>query len=115
MNKELLNENLKLLLEGLKTVIHTANAELPAILEEIVRLGIIKSSLLTIITLVLLLLFVGATILLIKKDRDPLAITATVVVSLLLVIWFTIGLLSLINVLVAPKLYIIHHLKNLIQ
>jgi hypothetical protein len=30
MNKELLTENLNQILEGLKTVIHTANAELPA-------------------------------------------------------------------------------------
>ncbi len=115
MNKELLNENLNQILEGLNTAINTASAELPAIFDEIVRWGIIQYSLFSIITLVLLLLFGGATILLIKKDRDPLAIAATVVVSLLLVIWFTASLLILIHVLVAPKLYIIQYIKDLIQ
>ena len=114
MNKELLNENLNLILEGLKTAIDTANAELPAILEEIVRWGIIKYSVFSIISLVCLLLFVGTTIFSIKNDEEPEAIASTVLLSLIALIPFIYNLGKLLFVCISPKLYIINYLKDLI-
>jgi uncharacterized membrane protein YqjE len=114
MNKELLNENLNQILEGLKTVIDTANAELPAILEEIIRWGMFKYSVLTIISLVCLLLFVGTIILFIKNNEEPEAIAYTVLLSLIALIPFIYNLSKLLFVTISPKLYIIHYLKDLI-
>jgi len=114
MNKELLNENLNQILEGLKTAIDTANAELPAILEEIVRWGMIKYSAFSLISLVCLLLFVGTTIFFIKNGEEPDAIAFTVLLSLFLLIPFTYNLFKLLFVTISPKLYIIHYLKDLI-
>jgi hypothetical protein len=123
MNKELLNENLNLILEGLKTAIHTANAELPAILEEIVRWGVIKYSSLSIILLVFILLSVGLIIFLIKKNEEPgiyfhflphsIVFTASILLTLL--VHLTSNLIKLLFALTSPKLYIINYLKDLIQ
>lgn len=114
MNKELLNENLNQILEGLKTAIDTANAELPAILEEIVRWGMFKYSAFSLISLVCLLLFVGTTILFIKNGEDTEAISFSVLLSLFTLIPFTYNLFKLLFVTIAPKLYIIEYLKDLI-
>ena len=114
MNKELLNDNINEILEGLKTAIHTANAELPAIFDEIVRWGIIKYSVLSIIFLVCTLLCVGATIFFIKNDEDGEGIAFLSILSLIpisLLIW---SFLYLCFVYTAPKLYIIDYLKDLI-
>jgi len=115
MNKELLNENLNIILEGLKTVIHTANAELPAILEEIVRWGIIKYSVLTIIFFMCLLLFVWTTRFFIKNDEEHGLIGFTILLSLITLIPFIYNLIKLLFVTISPKLYIIHYLKDLFQ
>lgn len=115
MNKELLNENLNLILEGLKTVIHTANAELPAILEEIVRWGIIKYSVFSLIWLVCLLLFVGLTILSIKNDRREDLDGFVCFMSFMSIICFIYNLIKLLFAYTSPKLYIIHYIKDLIQ
>ena len=115
MNKELLTKNLNEILEGLKTVIHTANAELPAILEEIVRWGVIKYSTLSIIFLVCILLLVGLIIFFIKNNEEPDASVFTAFISLILLIPFTYNLTKLLFALTSPKLYIIHYLKDLIQ
>ncbi len=115
MNKELTNENLNQILEGLKTVIHTANAELPAILEEIVRWGMFKYSVLTIIFFVCLLLFVRAARFFIKTDEKHDLIAFTVLLSLISLIPFVYNLIKLLFVTISPKLYIIHYLKDLIQ
>ena len=114
MNKELLNENLNLILEGLKTVIHTANAELPAILEEIVRWGIIKYSAISLIWLVCLLLFVWLTILSIKNESIGDADGFTFFMSLMSIICFIYNFIKLLFAYTSPKLYIIHYLKDLI-
>ena len=114
MNKELLNENLNQILEGLKTVIHTANAELPAIFEEVVRWGIIKYSAFSLISFVCLLLFVRATIFFIKNDEEHDLIAFTVLLSLIPLIPFIYNLSKLLFVTISPKLYIIHYLKDLI-
>ena len=115
MNKELLNENLNLILEGLKTVIHTANSELPAILEEIVRWGIIKYSAFSLIWLVCLLLFVGLTILFIKNDCRNDGFAFSVFMSLMSPIFLIYNLIKLIFVYTSPKLYIINYIKDLTQ
>ena len=115
MNKELLNENLNLILEGLKTVIHTANAELPAILEEIVRWGIIKYSAISLIWLVCLLLFVWLTILSIKNESIGDANGFAFFMSLMSIICFIYNLIKLLFAYTSPKLYIIHYIKDLIQ
>jgi len=114
MNKELLNENLNLILEGLKTVIHTANAELPAILEEIVRWGIIKYSAISLIWLVCLLLFVWVTILSIKNESIGDENGFAFFMSLMSIICFIYNLIKLLFVYTSPKLYIIHYIKGLI-
>jgi hypothetical protein len=114
MNKELLNENLNQILEGLKTAIDTANAELPAILEEIVRWGMFKYSAFSLISLVCLLLSVWTTIFFIKNHEEPDAIAGTVLISLFLLIPFTYNLFKLLFVFITPKLYIINYLKDLI-
>jgi len=119
MNKELLTQNLNEILEGLKTVIHTANAELPAILEEIVRWGIIKYSAFSLISLVCMLLFVSLTIYLFKKfikhDIESDAVVLAAFASLIFLIVFIYNLIRLLFVYTAPKLYIIDYLKDLIQ
>ena len=121
MNKELLNENLNLILEGLKTVIHTANAELPAIFEKIVKWGIIEHSVLSIIFLVCTLLCVGTAIFLGKKaweyslDESPVAIAFFVTASLMFIVLFSYNLFQLFFAYTSPKLYIIHYLKDLLQ
>lgn len=114
MNKELLNENLNLILEGLKTVIHTANAELPAILEEIVRWGIIKYSAFLLISFVCMLLFVAITTLFIKNDDRGDGFAFSVFMSLMSIIFFIYNLIKLLFTYTSPKLYIIHYLKDLI-
>ena len=119
MNKELLNENLNEILEGLKTVIHTANDELPAIFEEIVRWGFIKYSAFSLISLVCLLLFVGLIIFFIKSDllfgdEDHAFLALLATVSSMSLIVFIYNFISLIFVYTAPKLYIIDYLKDLI-
>ena len=119
MNKELLNENLNLILEGLKTVIHTANAELPAILEEIVRWGIIKYSAFSLISLVCMLLFVRLAIYLYKQIKesaykDPTVIVFAAFASLIYLIFFIYNLIKLLFVYTSPKLYIIDYIKDLI-
>lgn len=114
MNKELLNENLNLILEGLKTVIHTANAELPAILEEIVRWGIIKYSAFSLISLVCMLLFVVFAILCIEHDFESEAFVLATSASLISLIVFICNVIRLIFVYTSPKLYIIHYIKDLI-
>ena len=127
MNKELLNENLNLILEGLKTVIHTANAELPAILEEIVRWGLVSNLMFLFLSIGLVLLFIVLIRFIIKSDWEDkciignYAIIKGMVIGFLLMI-FTVPLLFLfvgaINdlafVLTSPKLYIIHYIKDLI-
>jgi hypothetical protein len=120
MNKELLNENLNLILEGLKTAIHTANAELPAILEEIVRWGIIKYSAFSLISLVCMLLFVRLAIYLHKQIKeseykDPTVIVYAAFASLISLIPFIYNLIKLLFVTISPKLYIIDYIKDLIQ
>jgi hypothetical protein len=117
MNKELLNENLNLILEGLKTVIHTANAELPAILEEIVRWGLVSN-------LIFLFLFIGLALLaivliryIIKSDWEDKGLTIAFLLTIFFVPWLfflvkTIYYLAL--VLTSPKLYIIDYIKDLI-
>jgi hypothetical protein len=118
LNKELLNENLNQILEGLKTVINTANAELPAILEEIVRWGIIKYSASSLIWLVCLLLFVGAIILFIKNDcrddSDDSFAAFSALMSLVSLIVFIYNFIKLLFAYTSPKLYIIHYIKDLI-
>ena len=106
MNKELLNENFNEILEGLNTVIHTANAELPAIFEEIVRWGIIKHSVSSSICLVFILLFVGLTIFFIKNDDEPLAIAFFGTLSIMPITLFIWSFLYLCFVYTAPKLYL---------
>ena len=119
MNKELLNENLNQILEGLKTAIHTANAELPAILEKIVRWGMIKYSAFLLISLVCMLLFVRLTIYLHKQFKkfeyeDPTVIVYAAFASLISIIFFIYNLIKLLFVFITPKLYIINYLKDLI-
>jgi len=122
MNKEVLTENLNEILEGLKTAISTASAELPAILDEIVRWGIIKYSAFSLISLVCMLLFVSLTIYLFKKfinfENDSEGsedIVLTGLASLMFLIVFIYNLIRLLFVYTAPKLYIIDYLKDLIQ
>jgi hypothetical protein len=115
MNKELLNDNINEILEGLKTAIHTANAELPAILDEIVRWGVIQYSVLSIIFLVCTLLCVGLTIFFIKNDEEPAFIAILSILSLIPIFFFIWSFLYLCFVYTAPKLYIIDYLKDLIQ
>jgi hypothetical protein len=114
MNKELLNENLNQILEGLNTAINTASAELPAILEEIVRWGMIKYSVLSTIYLVFSLLLVGLTIFFIKNDEEPAAIAFLGVISIMPITLFIWSFLYLCFVYISPKLYIIEYLKDLI-
>jgi len=114
MNKELLNENLNQILEGLNTAINTASAELPAILEEIVRWGMVKYSCSSIISLVFSLLFVGLTIFFIKNDEEPAAIAFFGVISIMPITLFIWSFLYLCFVYISPKLYIIEYLKDLI-
>ena len=114
MNKELLNENLNQILEGLKTAIHTANAELPSIFEEIVRLGMVKHSFFSIIFFVCVLLCVGLTIFSIKDDKEFDVVFYSGFASLILLIPFTHSLGKLLFVAISPKLYIIDYLKDLI-
>lgn len=114
MNKELLNENLNQILEGLKTVIHTANAELPAILEEIVRWGIIKYSVFSLILFLFLLFFVVLAILCIKHDYESEAFVFAVLTSFMTLIFFIFTFVDLIFVYTSPKLYIINYVKDLI-
>lgn len=115
MNKELLTENLNEILEGLKTVIHTANAELPSIFEEIVRLGMVKYSFFSIIFFVGILLCVGLTIFCIKNDKEFDFAFYSGLASLILLMTFAHSLSKLLFVYISPKLYIIHYLKDLIQ
>lgn len=115
MNKELLNENLNQILEGLKTVIHTANAELPAIFDEIVRWGIIKYSVSSLIIFLFMLLFVVLAILCIKHDFESEAFVFAALTSFITLIFFIFSFFGLIFVYTSPKLYIIHYIKDLIQ
>ena len=114
MNKELLTENINEILEGLKTAIHTANAELPAIFGEIVRLGMVKYSFFSIIYFVCVLLCVGLTIFLIKDDKEFDLVFYSGFASLILLIPFTYNLSKLLFVFISPKLYVIHYIKDLI-
>lgn len=118
MNKELLNENLNLILEGLKTVIHTANAELPAILEEIVRWGLVSNLMFLFLGIGLLLLFIVLIRFIIKSDWEDkgLVITFLLTIFFLPFLFVFVGTIyDLVFVLTSPKLYIINYVKDLIQ
>lgn len=118
MNKELLTENLNEILEGLKTAIHTANAELPAILEEIVRWGIISSLMHMFIWFIILLASFSLLVLTVKcrpKDDNGSGIVFFGCTSIVLLLFFIFNLQDFIFAYTSPKLYIIHYLKDLIQ
>ncbi|NCW68606.1 MAG: hypothetical protein EBV86_08550 [Marivivens sp.] len=118
MNKELLTQNLNEILEGLKTVIHTANAELPAIFEEIVRWGIISSLMYMFIWLITLLVFFGLLVLEVKtrpRDDNGGNVVFFGFTSIVFLICFICKLKAFIFAYTSPKLYIIHYLKDLIQ
>lgn len=119
MNKELLNENLNQILEGLKTVINTANAELPAILEEIVRWGIISSLMFMFIWFITLLASFSLLVLAVKvrseyEDDNGGGIVVLGCTYILSLLFFIISLKDFIFAYTSPKLYIIHYLKDLI-
>jgi len=115
MNKEILTENLNEILESVKTVIHTANAELPAILDEIVRWGVIKYSAFSLISFGCMLFFVVFAILCIKDDFEDDAFFLAGFASLISLLGFVYNLIRLLFAYTAPKLYIIDYLKDLIQ
>lgn len=117
MNKELLNENLNLILEGLKTAIDTANAELPAILEEIVRWGIISSFTLMVMGFISLLASFSLLVLSVTRPEDNNSgwLFKFGGTSIIFLIFSMFQLKEFLFAYTSPKLYIIHYLKDLVQ
>lgn len=123
MNKEeLLLNNINDILEGIKSMAVSANAELPAIFDEIVRWGLVSNLMGLFLFIGLLLLFIVLMRLIIKINHEKkywedkgtgIACLLAVFLFPFLFLWDSIYDLAL--VLTSPKLYVIQYLKGLMQ
>lgn len=120
MNKEeLLLNNINDILEGIKSMAVSANAELPAIFDEIVRWGVASNLMGSFLFIGLLLLFIVLMRLIIKSNKVDWEVKGSLAVMVaalffgpFLFLWDSIYDLAL--VLTSPKLYVIQYLKGLL-
>lgn len=117
MNKQILEQNLNDVVEGLKTMLSTASTELPAIFEEIVRWGIVSNSILAVSAFT----FAMATLSIFVIDKkygdgsgvfDGGVLVAASFLLIASLICLLRAIMDLSFALTSPKLYVIQYLKD---
>jgi hypothetical protein len=120
--EELLLNNINDILEGIKSMAVSANAELPAIFDEVVRWGLVSNLICLFLLIGLVLLFIVLMRLIVKIDYKTkeefeykLLGGTFLSLTLLAIVGISWGsLCDLALVLTSPKLYVIQYLKGLL-